>query len=1425
MNLSTNESGPDHVEHPGAAALHRILSGQPPIPVQSRYQPLRMGMIGIWEYEEQEFVFYDGKLILRGRNGSGKTKALEVTSPLLFDAVLNARRIDPFGNASRSMRDNLLFGGRDQQVGYVWTEYGRVADDGSHEFFTIGIGMHAMASRPKLVKWFFATHRRIGIDFALWDSVKRPHVQKQLEPILGEQCVFDRAKDYRAAVATQLFGFSPARLKALVELLLTLRKPKLSEDFNAEKLAALLSQSLPPVSTTLVDDLARKFDELADNRDELATLVRNQDYVEVFLSAYRRFARRVVNADSGRLLDAGRRLKSARDFRGQKMVARGNAIDEVTRLRIRGRQLILDQEILSTRIADLRASPEMQAHEAIIRLQDQVEDAAKGLSGAIDRLVEAQGTAERSEAELSDAAEAREDKLSALDRLEAAAAYRATAAGLTDVILSERSRIRVNPDSARLTISGHIESQAALLKEANDLADKVEVRRGEHKAAETEHKRLIDIHARAHTECEARREEVQQLIGQLIEFLGEWASDCIELVLTSGELAELCALVRDSGELQSSTLADLLRPFARRAEQRLAQAEAADGATLNRLQLDHRAAKQERERVAKQTDPLPAAPITARRDRSAALADGAPLWKLLEFNPGLSHQDEANLESALLAAGILDAWVTAEGQVLQSETLETIVLSTRPRLTGLTLAHAVSAVDHPLIPQSTTQSILAAIELGTHAATESGHPRIGMDGSWQIGPLQGRTSGQAAAFIGATAREAERARRLAELDATISAFEAQITGIRSAIAEIRRRQDIVAEEYNRAHDKDANVRRAQQELATSTALHVARGHEVDAAAKSVQTCQRAIAHAQSTFLDYVQPRSLPTDVLTIVTQRDALAPLQSAIIDTCHAASRWLELCDTARKAERRHHENVTHRNARTDEFEKAKALLESRTAALETRRSLAGSGPQEKLAEIGRATTKLDEIKTALEQHTPNVEAAAQQVGAMNAAVLQAGKDCDSCEEQYRLGVDRYRDLANAGYLALAKVDSYLPTDMDGVEAKAREAIRLLAGEQSSERDRDAARDQVDAEFRTLEANLIGPDWRPRASNDGSLVLVQIWHNGKLRTVPEAQAVLADEISTRRTMLDDSEYKLFTEVLLGNLGDHLRRRRAEAANLIERMGELLQNVETASGYRMKLIWEPAARQSSQVKAALDALDGQASKHLSDTSREQLIQFLVGQIEEARASGTTADWRDHLHKALDYRTWSQIRIRYRPGPKSSWTDLTNDKHQSGSGGEKAVMLQLPLLVAAAAHYAGASQTAPRPIYLDEAFAGIDAEMRGRCMGLLTSLNLDVVMASHDEWGFHKEVPGVATYMLYRNAAIPGVLATPIIWDGSRRHDLPDAALRFSQGQDVGLDWGDEEDSDPYEDYEEINEAEWDDNEIAQGVELTKEDDSYGEDDD
>ena len=45
----------------------------------------RIGLVDFWYYDEEEFYFSDGRMLLRGANGSGKSVTMQSFIPLLLD--------------------------------------------------------------------------------------------------------------------------------------------------------------------------------------------------------------------------------------------------------------------------------------------------------------------------------------------------------------------------------------------------------------------------------------------------------------------------------------------------------------------------------------------------------------------------------------------------------------------------------------------------------------------------------------------------------------------------------------------------------------------------------------------------------------------------------------------------------------------------------------------------------------------------------------------------------------------------------------------------------------------------------------------------------------------------------------------------------------------------------------------------------------------------------------------------------------------------------------------------------------------------------------------------------------------------------------------------------------------------------------------
>jgi uncharacterized protein YPO0396 len=263
-----------------------------------------------------------------------------------------------------------------------------------------------------------------------------------------------------------------------------------------------------------------------------------------------------------------------------------------------------------------------------------------------------------------------------------------------------------------------------------------------------------------------------------------------------------------------------------------------------------------------------------------------------------------------------------------------------------------------------------------------------------------------------------------------------------------------------------------------------------------------------------------------------------------------------------------------------------------------------------------------------------------------------------------------------------------------------------------------------------------------------------------ELHAAVATEIATQERVLTEREREVIDNHLIGEVATALQDLIRNAESRVTDMNAEITRCSTSTGLSMRLKWEP------RTEEVPEGLEEARKLLLSDPElwtpeeRAQIGQFLHGLIKDARASNPLGLWADHLRQALDYRTWHRFSVERRQNEK--WEKLTRRRYGTGSGGEKALMLTVPQMAAAAAHYRSAAPYAPRLILLDEVFVGIDSKVRAKCMGLLEAFDLDFVMTSEREWGAYPTVKGLAIYQLATHPGIEAVGATRWVWNGRQK---------------------------------------------------------------
>ena len=348
-----------------------------PAPSSERWKPLRAGLIDMFYYDQEEFWFHDGRLLLRGNNGTGKSKVLALTLPFLLDGDLAPHRVEPDGDRQKRMEWNLLLGGKHpspERLGYTWLEFGRRGADGTEEFWTIGCGLKAVAGRGIVRHWFFVTSQRPGGELRLLPDSRVPLTREKLREEIGARgFVYDRAADYRRAIDEHLFGLGAQRYEALVNLLIQLRQPQLSKKPDEKLLSRALTEALPPLSPGLVTTVADAFRGLDEERDALRSLAEAQEASTAFLGHYRRYAKVAAKRKAA----APRLTQSRYEQLGRDLAAAEEAFT-AAQLQLDGAQRDLtelqEQRIeLGARQKALETDPAMRDAERLEQLREDAE--------------------------------------------------------------------------------------------------------------------------------------------------------------------------------------------------------------------------------------------------------------------------------------------------------------------------------------------------------------------------------------------------------------------------------------------------------------------------------------------------------------------------------------------------------------------------------------------------------------------------------------------------------------------------------------------------------------------------------------------------------------------------------------------------------------------------------------------------------------------------------------------------------------------------------------------------------------------------------------------------------------------------------------------------------------------------------------------
>lgn len=1347
--------------------------------MNSKWQANKIGLINFWYYDEQEFPFVKGRMLLRGSNGSGKSVTMQSVVPLLLDGNMSPERLDPFGSRDRKMSSYLLEDddGREERTGYLYMEFCRAE---SETYLTVGMGIRARRGKP-LDKWYFSLSdgRRVGKDFYLYRQTdeKVTLSKKELENRIADGGrVFERQTDYMEYVNRQIFGFETVEeYKELIDLLIQLRTPKLSKDFKPSVVNDILSNSLQPLS----DDDLRPMSEAIENMDNmninLKTLQEGKQAAEKINRVLDKYNRLCLFEKAGNYEESEKRLAAL--LREGKELEEGIREHTARAEELKQEETLLDakkdamekeKDSLSKSDAVGLKAREFTLASQISENEEILAEKEKQLSLKQETYRETQGKKK----EETDREYQKEEELSSLfeqmqdEAEEMAFEEHAFFAGELKEHLKETYHFETHLQQFEKN-GQQIENGLTVLQKAANCERQVQEyyqqRERNQKETDDAQRKLRDL------------EDLQvQVQNEWKEKLYAWSGNNQELKLSPEQLNTLARFAESYDDTAGFADARLLVANARigKNEELIVQKQGAKG-ILQQAGQERDTLLAELSEWENHKEPEPDRSEGVRKNRERLKEQGIPyreLYKVLEFGQTLEKTDCDRLEEALLATGLFDALVVDETyrkQVLQADPgcCDRYLFAGRERAEKSLLD--VLDLNDSVRDMFENQRIVQILQ--SIAYDSEGTTQILPDGTYQIGILAGTVTGEhEAEFLGSEAREKNRQAKMAACREAIAALDEKIADAQQASQILAEREERLASEYA-AFPGEQDLQEAFRlckEMTSRIAQLASEALRLETRLKEEQEKlqgmkKEALQIAEKLYLNctlevFEKAAAASRAYSKHIYQLKSLHELYLQIEGHLGELSERLEELD-ADMEQIRYDANGTKRV-----LEKAREEFRSVQEQL-------------KLTDYEQIKDRLDacikwlngypeQMQRCVRQHTQEVD----KISRLEEELKQGQERCQEflrrkayLEECYQAELAlRYVELPDEpGQEVAGKVRAFLSPDCKDLDKNAvvRDLNRVYFENRAALSDYQLTQTEL---FGELDEKA-GPDDPSAKRMD-----IQARDGGKI-PFHRLLANLDEYIAQLKDLIKAGDRELFEDILSNTVSRKIRSKINGSNAWVEKMNALMGAMNTSSSLRLSLRWRSRTAESEEQLDTRELVELLKKDYrlMREEEAAKLSLHFRSKVEEARRhakdSGGMVSFYQVMKETLDYRKWFEFQL-FSQKNEERQKELTNSVFGTFSGGEKAMAMYVPLFSAVVAKYQGGRADAPRLISLDEAFAGVDNKNIRDMFRLMAEFDFDFIINSQVLWGDYDTLDALAIYQLLRPGNAKFVTVMSYLWNGKAR---------------------------------------------------------------
>ncbi|NLT48132.1 MAG: TIGR02680 family protein [Clostridiales bacterium] len=1354
--------------------------------LNSVWQIHRIGLIDFWYYDDEEFYFLDGRLLLRGANGSGKSVTMQSFIPLLLDGNKSPARLDPFGTNARQIGNYLLEDndGREERTGYLYMEFKRADSD---TFITIGMGLKATRRTNKVDSWYFliSDGRRIGKDFYLYREADSKICLSKIElrnRIGDGGTVLEGQREYMELVNKQLFGFDTIdEYKELINLLIQLRTPKLSKDFKPTVINEILSNSLQSLSE---DDL-RPMSEAVENMDILEANLENlkgsKKAADRIMSVYDQYNKVLLYEKANRYVKSGEQLETLRVDAGRNEKQLADLQDRLTEGEALKVHLEEEHKVLEEQKKNLEKNDAVAMKEEQLRLTEEIKQAMAELKNQETRYEEKNQKRLETAAKHRDKLEESQQHKSKMEK------KRVSMEEAIENITFDEHFFMVDELRAKIDMpyNFHMVQQMANVLEADiekgldELKEEERIGRQHDEALSN----LDDLRKERHRlerEGVIYENQLLEIKGELIEKLHKWNRQNAELVLSPEQTQDISRWIDNyNQDSDFSEIKDEVRQEKNRREDIRNKEKHSLENRRDLLQIKIDDKQDELLNWESNEDPEPHRDPAVLRNRQ--LLDEKriphkPFYKLIDFNKNMTEEQSDRIEESLLQMGILDALIIPENYKKEVLNVDKglcdryIFCDPEDVKESISSMLTIDQDEYDLVLYQQITNLLNAV--GT---MEGAGSFIDLQGNYGLGILKGTiTKEYKAKYIGVKARQLFRQQTILQLKSELEDLSAEMNRLYEQIVAVSKQITLLNQELS-TFPSGEDLKTALKDLMDNGEKLRKQIEAVQAGEIKATEFQRQRSEIKNKILALTKKVNLVADIPVFIEARVAVKEYKSLLGDLIILHSRYLQAQELVNNLS----EKLEDIDGDLDGILYDKTKIERRLS--EEQKKLIKCNEQLSLSDYEEIKQQLDHCLTRLMEIPQEKEKTVVLITDTKSKIVHLEKEIGQNQEEIRLTQDLHQYLMK-GFEAEYQL-RYLNFDFEEEDNWERQRLAIAVCTELQKSLPDKTKED-------LHGALQGKYYENRPELvEYSLALTEIFveqqeeddfaleelpsfkrtdivgkFRGKQIKFHELLRKLEEDIQEQEHLLGERDRELFEEILANTISKKIRSRIYNSENWVKKMNKLMESMNTSSGLTLSLAWKSKrAEQEEQLDTReLVELLKRDAEIMRDEEFKKLSEHFRSKIQEARKVLADSDRAKTFHlimkEVLDYRKWFEFQLYYRKTGEDR-KELTDRTFNAFSGGEKAITMYVPLFSAVVAKYAGARAEAPKLISLDEAFAGVDENNINDLFRMLVELEFNFIINSQILWGDYETVPKLAIYQLLRPENSKFVTVIPYAWNG------------------------------------------------------------------